>query len=1004
MASLFEQYEQATSTAAGYVAGSANLLEMTTAGFINARLEDQSPIFIKEKINFNPVESITHFVVCNQKAVIAMKNKVLLWIDLKKPQQPEEIELSRSLGDKNYYHSRIYNMYLDPNGKHLLISLHSSENLGPLDNLYYYNGSHKVYQASKMKGHVISAVGWNFLNSNESTSSNILVGTTKGLIFETELTSADEKFFFQNQSPEQYWKQVFDIGQKNATKITGLEFHRIPSRITEQKYFIIATTPNRLYQFVGNVPTTGEMPILMHIFNNYTDIPERFTEIPGNLDYSKLQFYYPNHRGLPKHFTWLTEPGILYGNISCDGQAGVDSVITESTLILTQEDKDKTKISMQEDKNQKKCPLGIVLTEFHVLVLYPDRMKAICVLNEQLVFEDVFTVMYGPMIDIVKDPVKLTVWAYSEGAIYRYKIVKEERNVWEVFLQQKEYDLAKKYCQDDPSKLDKVYSKQAEDYFNNENYKESAVLYAITHNSFEEVALKFLKFEQESALKVFLQEKLKSLKHHNKTQITMIILWLLEIYLNEMGQKRNALKHSDDKIDKDDEYKTLQMSFQQFLTQSNVKECLTDNKGAVYNLISSHGDEENLIYFTNLMKDFERIIAYNLQHQKYKDALEVLKKQNRTELFYRFSPLLMQVIPKDTVDAWKLRSQKLNPIHLIPTLVQYNVNENFEQVNEAIHYLRFCIEELKNQDPAIHNYLLALYARLQPEMLLSYLENQKEPIVPYDCNYALRLCTELGLDEARVHIYTTMGLYEEAVDLALEREDVELAMKNADKPENDEELKKKLWLKIAKHVVKKQNDITKAMEFLKKCELLKIEDILPFFDNFVTINHFKDDICQSLKEYNQHIESLQEEMEEAAQSAKEIREEIQVLRNKYAMVSAQDKCCICNYPIMTQAFYLFPCQHMFHLDCLVDEAYVYLIPSKKTAVDDIRGQLTSMSSREDANSSASGSTSNNREKLMANLDKIVGSECLYCGDIMIRSIDIPFITAKDYTEVTKEWE
>ena len=30
-----------------------------------------------------------------------------------------------------------------------------------------------------------------------------------------------------------------------------------------------------------------------------------------------------------------------------------------------------------------------------------------------------------------------------------------------------------------------------------------------------------------------------------------------------------------------------------------------------------------------------------------------------------------------------------------------------------------------------------------------------------------------------------------------------------------------------------------AMEFLHDCDLLKIEDILPFFPDFVTIDHFK---------------------------------------------------------------------------------------------------------------------------------------------------------------------
>lgn len=45
---------------------------------------------------------------------------------------------------------------------------------------------------------------------------------------------------------------------------------------------------------------------------------------------------------------------------------------------------------------------------------------------------------------------------------------------------------------------------------------------------------------------------------------------------------------------------------------------------------------------------------------------------------------------------------------------------------------------------------------------------QDETLVPYDQKYALRVCSELpGLEKACVHIYATMGLYEEAVDLAL---------------------------------------------------------------------------------------------------------------------------------------------------------------------------------------------------------------------------------------------
>lgn len=69
--------------------------------------------------------------------------------------------------------------------------------------------------------------------------------------------------------------------------------------------------------------------------------------------------------------------------------------------------------------------------------------------------------------------------------------------------------------------------------------------------------------------------------------------------------------------------------------------------------------------------------------------------------------------------------------------------------------------------------------------------------------------------------------------------DVELARINADKPEDDEVLRKKLWLTIAKHVVQDNKDIKSALEFLKQSNLLKIEDILPFFPDFVLIDDFK---------------------------------------------------------------------------------------------------------------------------------------------------------------------
>lgn len=73
----------------------------------------------------------------------------------------------------------------------------------------------------------------------------------------------------------------------------------------------------------------------------------------------------------------------------------------------------------------------------------------------------------------------------------------------------------------------------------------------------------------------------------------------------------------------------------------------------------------------------------------------------------------------------------------------------------------------------------------------------------------------------------------------MQNNDLELARINADKPEDDDLLRKKLWLNIAKHIVQENKDIKSALEFLKQSNLLKIEDILPFFPDFVLIDDFK---------------------------------------------------------------------------------------------------------------------------------------------------------------------
>lgn len=152
-------------------------------------------------------------------------------------------------------------------------------------------------------------------------------------------------------------------------------------------------------------------------------------------------------------------------------------------------------------------------------------------------------------------------------------------------------------------------------------------------------------------------------------------------------------------------------------------------------------------------------------------------------------------------------------------------------------------------------------------------------------------------------------------------------------------LRKSLWLKIARHVVKEKKDIKAAMEFLSNSDLLKIEDILPFFPDFVLIDDFKEEICQALEEYNIHIDELKADMDEATKSAENIRIDVRELRSRFAVVASTERCTSCDFPLLTRQFYIFPCQHTFHADCLIKNLTPFLSNRQLKRLDELQEQI-----------------------------------------------------------------
>lgn len=159
-----------------------------------------------------------------------------------------------------------------------------------------------------------------------------------------------------------------------------------------------------------------------------------------------------------------------------------------------------------------------------------------------------------------------------------------------------------------------------------------------------------------------------------------------------------------------------------------------------------------------------------------------------------------------------VQQRDLDLTKLTPALLQYNETISVPLAqNQAVRYLNFAIDHLGSTDQAVHNALISMYASAEGEgedLLLKYLRAQPSPPF-YDVNFALRLCLQFRRVKSGMHIYSSMESYEQAVSLALDNGETDLAMQIADTPEEDPVRRKKLWLSIAEKIISESDGMKK---------------------------------------------------------------------------------------------------------------------------------------------------------------------------------------------------
>nr|CUU97575.1 hypothetical transcript [Hymenolepis microstoma] len=963
---------------------------------------------------FRPSAHITHVVVCSNIIFAATTSNRLIIAGVLDRSYFAEVGIPSTSDD------RVHNLFVDYRGFHIIISMQSGVNF------YTTRKSKKFKQIQKAKDILINSVAWNQYHESDTTTQEILIGTNDGIIFETMLSTYDE--ILSSSSGTVIWKEMIRLD----SSITGLAVIRYPPGSSfvpvgePQLCAIFASTSGRLYQFFGRIQSSdlvcatryinpqsavtalreGYIPgFFAPIFAPYAENPSgaKCIEFPVHFGYSDLKVYQKMNDEVPSQFAWMTSSGIYFGKLDAkrllDPELLANAANSTSPLRISLANQAKLIKYPPMEPGSVSLPICISLSEFHVIVSYADRVKAINVLDDQTIFvqstRDVLGTSHA--MGACRDPAGGAIWLYSASVLCKLCAEQEDLRVWRILLDKQKFSEARKHCKL-PEQLNEVNVQEAELCFSRGDYVRSAELFAETSTPFEEVALRFSQIsplatsfhteggggnfatgialtedyevveESDCAqtcdggdegervskspskelsltplsplsinfhlptsctpLKVFLRAKKRSLEAEGKDkQAAIIVLWLIELLLGEISLCSDKYEKADQPAAIQEQLNNIRNEFRALVTSCKVLSMLPQCKDVIYNLLINHGNSDDFVFFakTNgarysdvkcdfFLVDYDRLIDYYMSRGEYAEALFVFTTHPSCALkLYQYSVQLAPAEPKMLVDAWIRAGQRLCSSRLLPSILLL-------PPQEAVRYLEFSIDQLQCKEQAIHHQLIIIYADFTDSTadtrLLTYLKKYTssdlsevfaealgdigdsthavsktlssaystlEPNLPYDPGFAIRIAMEKGCLRSTVFLLQSLKLFSQAVDETLSKNDIALAKEIVNSNMLDTDTQRALWLRIARHVITDKSSLEEATALLHESSLLRLEDVFSLFPDFVTIDEFREVICESLDAYNAQIEQLKAEMRATVENTNEIRTKLSEMKAQYVL-------------------------------------------------------------------------------------------------------------------------
>ena len=858
-------------------------------------------------------------------------------------------------------------------------------------------------------------------------------------------------------------------------RIYGIKFFHSINNVDqgEDSCYIIAVTKNRLYQFTG-----PGLKSFKQILSRYDRNPSLLNDVckhfPRNKNKFKVEFdiLYKIYNKIDvfSQFGWRTYTGYCWSNFIYDKNyknGGLPLDLKDFTIIPFE------KITEKGKKETDLNPISVVHSGRHLFFLYEDCLTIISKLSSNIIHTEYLSFKFDQMIyhEFSKD--NGIILLNSRNGLYKISLKKENSDIWKDYLELGDFKAASNLCNSEKIKQKINRINAEEEFIKNKKMSraEAAQLYAYSDEKFEVVCLRYLMEKDLDGLQLYLEcyrNKNLNLEDNqdNKDkilQLKLINTWLIEITLNkenlDIKDFRGLIRETKKNISEELVYQTL-------LNYGKSKEYLA--------FASILGDfERATIYYLNQGQILDAVeLLREFASYDDPDTLKILLDIfiENSHLFFKEDPSgsiellntfinnnieLNENIMENVIQALMSRTDKDNiKAKKKEELIEGKKAKLTENIRIILSYLKSLMDhsgqnkaiksKIKEQLNNIHN-LYIYYLSINPankvaviEYLKKYLEvdqrGKRKQKVLFQLDYAKRLLKDNKLAYALV--LALMGKYSEGVYYALKRDpnkkdDVQFNQEIAEFIANsatDNKLKKKLWIEIFRNYSEsgednqdsnKEERFTQAIKIMEKSEVLKIEDVLPHITDSIKIEEFKKQISECISQYEQKINGLKKNIKTYNDIAENIKSDISKIKKRSMELKYNEfKCEICKGYIKNKNIFLFPCGHMFDMNCIRECLLNYEITgldylhNDNLLIDKLSYQLGYIPKRVFVDSNAINKkeeykkgddkknkkmkeiemineemmSTENKKELKESLNNCLSKQCVLCGDFLVDSV------------------